>query len=258
MVKIVVETFGEDALRKLFLDLSHKDDWDEECDVCRMPTLLHRDSEGRLMLESCPGRKEESTAAAQNKADAELMNSWSLFRKKMTPIRKWYRADIEQTNAKNDILAGLQSMTDAIVNGNKERPNKLVKPTKVPSWCTGMKYQAYKKSIEVWEENNKDMSETARYQDVIESLKQNKNIEGLAKYTGEHVVGKLDTTETQTIKEILKLLDIKYGRTRLEDLEELMEEWIKFNFNEHESEEEYLFAQEKLITRQNKKQVTLK
>ena len=102
------------------------------------------------------------------------------------------------------------------------------------------------------------MPEAARYQDEIESLKQNKNIEGLARYTGEHVVGKLDTTETQTIKEILKLLDIKYGRTRLEDLEELMEEWIKFNFNEHENEEEYLFAQEKLITRQNEKQVTLK
>ena len=29
MVKIVVETFGEDALRKSFLDLSHKDDRDE-------------------------------------------------------------------------------------------------------------------------------------------------------------------------------------------------------------------------------------
>merc|ERR1712240_546654 len=40
--------------------------------------------------------------------------------------------------------------------------------------------------------------------------------------------------------------------------EELMEDWIKFKFNEHESEEEYLFAQEKLIARQDEKQVTLK
>ena len=63
--------------------------------------------------------------------------------------------------------------------------------------------------------------------------------------------------ESQTIKEILQQLDIKYGRTRLEELEELMEEWIKFNFNEHENEEEYLFAQEKLISRQNEKKVTL-
>merc|ERR1712240_925501 len=123
--------------------------------MCRMPTLLHRDSDGKQSVDSCPGRKEETTPAAQNKADAELMNSWSSFRKKMNPIKKWYRAETESTNTKNNILAGIQSMTDAIVNGNKERPNKLVKPTKVPSWCKGMKYQAYKKSIEVWEENNK-------------------------------------------------------------------------------------------------------
>ena len=57
----------------------------------------------------------------------------------------------------------------------------------------------------------------------------------------------LDTAERQNIKEILKLLDIKFGRTRLEELEELMEEWIKFNFNEHDSEEDYIFSQEKII-----------
>ena len=68
------------------------------------------------------------------------------------------------------------------------------------------------------------MPEPARYQEVIESMKQNKSIEDIARYTGEHIVGKLDTVETQTIKEILKQLDTKYGRTRLEELEELMEQ----------------------------------
>merc|ERR1712240_268355 len=53
-------------------------------------------------------------------------------------------------------------------------------------------------------------------------------------------------------------LDIKYGRTRLEELEELMEEWVKFNFNEYENEEEYLFAQEKLISRQDEKKITMR
>ena len=51
--------------------------------------------------------------------------------------------------------------------------------------------------------------------------------------------------------------DLKYGRTRLEELEEIMEDWIKFNFNEHESEEEYWFAQEKMIKIQEEKQVSL-
>merc|ERR1712133_294413 len=102
------------------------------------------------------------------------------------------------------------------------------------------------------------MPENAKYQEIIESLKINKDIEGLALYIREHVVGKLDTIEKQTVKELIELLDIKYGRTRLEELEELMEDWIKFNFNEHESKEEYLFAQEKLIARQDEKQISLK
>merc|ERR1711867_279339 len=95
--------------------------------------------------------------AAQTKAEAEMWKSWSLFRKKMNPIRKWYRDDMEKRQTNSDILEGLKSMTDAIIKGNRERPNKLVKLAKVPSWCKGMKLQAYKKSIEVWMENNKDM-----------------------------------------------------------------------------------------------------
>merc|ERR1712112_579788 len=172
-----------------------------------------------------------------------------------------HNQELEKSKQKNDILAGIKSLTDAITavmtTGNNAGPSKLVKPTKVPSWGTGMKFKAYKKSIEVWEQNNKDMPEPARYQEVIESIKQNNDIEDLARYAGEHIVGTLDTAERQNIKEILKLLDIKFGRTRLEELEELMEEWIKFNFNEHDSEDDYIFSQEKIIARQKETKVTL-
>ena len=105
---------------------------------------------------------------------------------------------------------------------------------------------------------NGDVSEAVRFQDVIESLKNNKEIEGLAKYIGEHVIPKLDTIEKHKVKEITDLLKLKYGRTRIEELEELMEDWIKFNFNEHESEEEYLFAMEKMIARKEEKRVTMR
>ena len=79
-----------------------------------------------------------------------------------------------------------------------------------------MKLEVYAKSLQVWMEMNKDLSEAVRYQDVIESLKVNKEIEGLAKYVEEHVIGKLDTIEKQKVKEIVELLKLKYGRTRLE------------------------------------------
>ena len=82
---------------------------------------------------------------------------------------------------------GLEKMTAAIINGSKDKPNKLVKPAKVPSWSKGMKFEVYVKSLEVWMEMNKDLSEAVRYQDVMESLKGNKDIEGLATYVGEHV-----------------------------------------------------------------------
>ncbi len=42
MVIIIVESFSEDALRKLFDDLSKKEYWDEECPFCSMPTILHK------------------------------------------------------------------------------------------------------------------------------------------------------------------------------------------------------------------------
>merc|ERR1712121_269681 len=94
--------------------------------------------------------------------------------------------------------------------------------------------------------------------DVIESLKINKEVEGLAQYVEEHVIPKLDTIEKHTVIEIAKLLKLKYGRTRIEELEELMEDWIKLNFNEHESEEEYLFAMEKMIARKEEKRGTMR
>ena len=203
----------------------------------------------------------------------------------MKPIRKKYEDEIEKKLEKSeevmekykkdkeemdkrqsssDILIGMKQMSDAITKGNekmcelfKGRPNKLVKPAKVPSWSKDMKLEAYLKALEVWMQMNGDVSEAVRFQDVIESLKNNKEIEGLAKYIGEHVIPKLDTIEKHKVKEITDLLKLKYGRTRIEELEELMEDWIKFNFNEHESEEEYLFAMEKMRARKEEKQVSI-
>merc|ERR1712115_410604 len=54
-----------------------------------------------------------------------------------------------------------------------------------------------------------------------------------------------------------ELLDLNDGGTRLEELEEIMQDWINYNFNEHKNEEEYLFAQEKMIKIQEEKQVSL-
>merc|ERR1711895_119442 len=139
----------------------------------------------------------------------------------MEPIRKECKEDMDKKLRNTELLKGLQEMTaanqkglqemtEAIMNGNRDRPNKLVKPTKVRSWSKGMKLEVYEKSLQVWMEMNSDLSEAVRYQDVIESLKVNKEIEGLAKYVGEHVIGKLDTIEKQRVKGIIELLVLEF------------------------------------------------
>ena len=127
--------------------------------------------------------------------------------------QKKYEDDMEKRQNSSDILIGMKQMMDAITKGNekmcevfKDRPNKLVKAAKVPSWSKDMKLDAYLKALEVWMEMNKDVSEAVRFQDVIESLKMNKEIEGLAKYVGEHVIARLDTIEKHKVKEIIELL----------------------------------------------------
>ena len=64
-------------------------------------------------------------------------------------------------------------------------------------------------------EQNKDISEHVRFQDVIESLKMNKEVNGLAKYAGVHILPVLDTVEKQTVIQIVGILKRKYRRTRM-------------------------------------------
>merc|ERR1711873_354202 len=144
------------------------------------------------------------------------------------------------------------------MGGEKERRREGEKEREREREREGERERPFIKSLEVWMENNKELPDHSKYNEIIESLKLNKEIEGLSLYIGEHVVGKLDTVEKQTVKGLIELLTTKYGRTRQEELEEIMHEWLKFDFNKYESEEEYLLAQEKLIARQEEKEVTLK
>ena len=158
--------------------MPRKGDWDKECEKCKNPEFLHKSN--------CARKVEVGEAEF-----SELWKVWSAYREKMEPIRKHYEDEIEKRQKhyedemekrqnSSDILIGMKQMTDAITKSNKEmcevfrdRPNKLVKPAKVPSWSKDMKLDAYLKALEVWMEMNKDVSEAVRFQDVRESLKTN-------------------------------------------------------------------------------------
>ena len=250
MTTIRVDTYPEESLRTLYINLDDKEDWDNVCELCTLPTMLHADANGRRIHGACTRR----TDLTENDSTKE----WDIYRKRMKAVRSWCTDEMKRKNLEDTVKSLANDVQQVVKVLTKGTTNKLIKPAKVPSWSKGMQLRPFIKSIEVWMENNKDMPENSKYNEIIESLKMHKEIEGLSLYIGEHVVGKLDTVEKQTVKGLIELLNTKYGRTRLEELEEIMEEYIKFNFNEYENEEEHLLAQEKLIAKQEEKGVTLK
>ena len=78
-----------------------------------------------------------------------------------------------------------------------------------------MKWTVYLKSLEGWIQQNNDMTEENRYQLIVESLKNNREVNGLSAYMIGHVMDELDTVEKQTVEELIGMLEKKYGKTRM-------------------------------------------
>ena len=155
----------------------------------------------------------------------EVYVLWNILRSKMQLIRKEQEDEEKEKRKDSDILTGLTKMEEtqnarmakmieAFIGSNRGA-TKLVKPAKVPGWTKEMKLEVYLKALEVWMETNKDIGEGIKYQDVIESLKNNKEIVGLQQYVAEHILTKLDMVEKQKVKQITELLKLRYGRTRI-------------------------------------------
>ena len=193
-----VETFSEETLRELYKSLRDKEDWDNVCKLCKLPTMLHTDVQGNRIHWPCT-RNQELT-------QDDVTKEWTAYSKRLKTIRSWYKEEMRTQNLEekvNNIINIQHDVTTAIKEIQKGTTNKLIKLAKVPTWSKGMQLRPFIKSLEVWMENNKDLPEHSKYNEVIESLKLNKEIEGLSLYIGEHIVTKLDTVGKQTVKGII-------------------------------------------------------
>merc|ERR1712030_63092 len=88
-----------------------------------------------------------------------------------------------------------------------------------------------------------------KYQDFVENLKLNKDIKGLPRFVGEHVLPVLEKKQDHNVKKVLELLDVKYGRTRIGKVEECLKDWLEFKENIFEEEDEFLFAMKEINQR---------
>ena len=117
-----------------------------------------------------------------------------------------------------------------------------------------MTRQTYIKQLETWAEISVDVPEYVKYQGFVESLKINKDIKGLPYFVREHILPVLEKTTNQTVKKVLILLDVEYRRTWTEKVEECVEDWLKFNEDQFEEDDELILAMKEI----NQKQKGLK
>ena len=102
------------------------------------------------------------------------------------------------------------------------KPRLLTKPAKVPTWTWDLTLETFSKQLQTWLDILEKISEYVKYADLMESLKTNKEIKGLPKYVGEHILPILEKKTDQTMKRVLEILALKYGRTRVGKIEDFM------------------------------------
>ena len=63
-----------------------------------------------------------------------------------------------------------------------------------------MTLETFLRQLDIWKTSNTDVPESTHFQDLVESLKLNKEIKGLAKYVSEHILMTLNTVDKHKIK----------------------------------------------------------
>ena len=119
---------------------------------------------------------------------------------------------------------------------------KLTKPAKVPSWTKDMSLETYAKQIATWTGINEDVPEYVKFHDLMEELKKNKDIKGIQKYVVDHLIAVLIKKMDQTLDKVIELLDVKYGRSRTEKVEDVIEDYLKFREDQYEDDDELILA----------------
>ena len=113
----------------------------------------------------------------------------------------------------------------------ENKPRLLTKPAKVPTWTGDLTLETFSKQIQTWLDILQEIPEYVKYADLVESLKTNKDIKGLPKYIGEHILPILEKKTDQTMKRVLEILALKYGHTRVAKIEDFMDDWTNFRDN---------------------------
>ena len=136
------------------------------------------------------------------------------------------------------------------------RSKLLTKPAKVPTWTQDLTLETFSKQLQTWSDILEEIPEYVKYQDLMKSLKANKEIKGLLKYVAEHILPILERKTEQTMKRVLEILALKFGCTRTQKIEDFMADWTKFRDNQYDDDGELLLGMKELNQRRKELKMT--
>ena len=71
----------------------------------------------------------------------------------------------------------------------------------------------------------------------------------MQKYVREHILPVLETKVDQMLKKVFEIFILKYGHTRVEKIEDFMDDWSKFRDDQYEDDAELLLGMRELTQR---------
>ena len=132
------------------------EDWTDECSKCGYPKLLHKDHVLHRDAACTQGMEVPNI----------LRENWKAYSQRVKPILKIMKEDQRKEMEQGVLLQGLKELVTTITEGNKsllhvkkrelspnantQRPAKLTKPAKVPSWTKDMSLETNIKKLTIW------------------------------------------------------------------------------------------------------------
>ena len=118
----------------------------------------------------------------------------------------------------------VESLVEALKKVVNVKPAQITKTKKPPVWNKET-FEDFKIEVEAWD-NSHNGDEYVKYDELMEKLKENKNIKGLAEFACTVLIQR--TREKKNVKEVLKILEEKYALTRREKFEQIIEKIKRF------------------------------
>ena len=175
-----------------------------QCKTCNKLALFHD-----------PGPCSRSKAEQEELEDIELMKNGILNEIMVEKMRG------ESKGKETDVVESLVEALKKVVN---VKPAQITKTKKPPVWNKET-FEDFKIEVEAWD-NSHNGDEYVKYDELMEKLKENKNIKGLAEFACTVLIQR--TREKKNVKEVLKILEEKYALTRREKFEQIIEKIKRF------------------------------